>query len=198
MTKPLVIGFMGYAGVGKTSASRIFQSIAPDDIEIVSFAGPLKKAVQELFLLEDHQLYGTKAQKEAIDPRWCKSPRQLLQIIGTACLRDMIDPQFHVKRMARFIRASTSKVIIIDDIRFEDEADLVNHFGQSFLIERPGFPEEAIRHKSENPPKHLASGYYILNNQEGLELFNIQLLRPSSHIKYLIEGALDGYNQTKC
>ena len=184
MRKPFVIGFMGYAGVGKTTAAKIFKLQHPMDVGVASFATPLKEAVRELFLLSDDQLYGSE--KELIDERWGKSPRQILQIVGTDCLRNLIDPKFHVKRMAAYLEQTEYPIVIVDDIRFDGEAELVNQYGVCYQIQRPGFPKDSIRHASEYPPTHLASGYYILNNQPTVGAFSDQLLMSNSYIKNLI------------
>ena len=189
--RPFVIGFMGYAGVGKTTAANAYRSIAPESIAVNSFAAPLKQAVKDLFLLSDEQVYGDFTKKTTVDERWGKSPRQLLQIIGTDCLREMIDKKFHVKRMATWLQCCESPVVIIDDIRFEDEAELVNRYGKCFNIRRPGFPEEDVRHASEYPPEHLAAGYYIYNQASTTNDFIKQLLYPNNFILNLIQEKLN-------
>lgn len=189
--KPYVIGFMGYAGVGKTTAANIYKSVDTENIVINSFASPLKQAVQSLFLLSNEQIYGDYEQKTKVDERWGKSPRQLLQIIGTDCLREMIDRKFHVKRMAAWLQSCDKSVVIIDDIRFEDEAELVNRYGKCFNIRRPDFPKEDVRHASEYPPEHLASGYYIYNQGETLKEYTRQLLQPNNFILNLIQEKLN-------
>lgn len=186
MTKPFIVGFMGYAGVGKTTACQILKTLSNVDIEITSYAGPLKQAVQQLFLFSDEQIYGTKEEKEKVDHRWGISPRRVLQIVGTDCLRNMIDEQFHVKRMEAYISACESPVLLIDDVRFEGEAELINHYGGTCIqIQRPGYPKEAVRHASEYPPTHLASGYFILNDGD-LEHYKRQLLGNLSWLKHKI------------
>lgn len=190
MRKPFVIGFMGYAGVGKSTAARALADFY-GCIETVSFAGPLKEAVQQLFLFTDEQVYGTKEQKESIDERWGISPRRVLQIVGTDCLRNMIDSKFHVKRMASYLQQCGSQVVIIDDIRFKDEAELVNQYGKCFYIDRPGYPKEDIRHASEYPPRHLASDYIVLNAGDTVEDFKFQLISYNDYINDFIKGALN-------
>lgn len=190
MSKPYVIGFMGHAGVGKTTVSKILHSLNTTDTEIASFATPLKKAIKDLCLFTDKQVYGSKEDKEEIDPRWGFSFRTAAQVIGTDCLRNMLDPQFHVKRMSMYLEQCKSRIVIVDDIRFADEAELVNGYGKCFQIKRPGFPAEDIRHSSEYPPTHLASGYYILNNFDTEDNLRNFLLSNNSFLKLLVEENL--------
>ena len=184
--KPFVIGFMGYAGVGKTTVSQILQTIAPDKIEIASFASPLKKAVKDLFLFSDEQVYGTKEQKEEVDPRWGVSFRTVAQLLGTDCLRNMICKDFHVKRMAAYLETVEKPIVVIDDIRFDGEAELVNQYGICFEVQRPGLPEEKVRHESEYPPINRACGYYVLNQAESIDKLQSQLLSNQSYLANLI------------
>ena len=67
--KPFVVGFMGYAGVGKTTAANAYRSIAPENIAVNSFATPLKQAVKDLFLLSDEQVYGDFTKNTTVDER---------------------------------------------------------------------------------------------------------------------------------
>lgn len=184
--KPFVIGFMGYAGVGKTTVSQILQTVAPDKIEVASFASPLKKAIKDLFLFSEEQVYGTKEQKEKVDPRWGVSFRTVAQLLGTDCLRNMICKDFHVKRMAAFLETVEKPIVIIDDIRFDGEAELVNQYGRCFEIQRPGFPKEKVRHESEYPPIEHACGYYVLNHGDGVNRLENQLLSNQSYLRNLI------------
>lgn len=184
--KPFVIGFMGYAGVGKTTVSQILQTLAPDKIEIASFASPLKKAIKDLFLFSDEQVYGTKEQKEEVDPRWGVSFRTVAQLLGTDCLRNMICKDFHVKRMAAYLETVEKPIVVIDDIRFDGEAELVNQYGRCFEVQRPGFPKEKVRHESEYPPINRACGYYVLNQAESIDKLQSQLLSNQSYLTNLI------------
>lgn len=151
-----VIGFMGLAGAGKTTAAMSICEASSKNCKILSFATPLKSAVQELFLLSYDQIYGSREMKEAVDPRWEKSPRQIMQIIGTDCIRNMIKADFWVCRMRELIKHLAEKdpntTVIIDDVRFQDEALLIHEFGgENYNIARPG-GQTLPWHASENPP----------------------------------------------
>lgn len=187
-----IIGLMGYAGVGKTTTAQILASLDPPNIVVASFATPLKHAVQDLFLLSDNQVYGDKEQKEKVDPRWGKSPRELLQIIGTDCLRNMIDPDFHIKRMDEYLVTLDTKVVIIDDVRFPDEAEFVNNSGVCFYIDREGYPQTAVDHTSEVPPRDLANGNYVFNPSAGLGPYKNYITKGGMQITRIVLEALNG------
>ena len=77
--KPLIVAFLAKAGSGKTTAAEhLIEKY--QDVERISFAGPLKIMAQALFKFSEAQLYGD--QKEVIDPRYDATPRQLLQLLG--------------------------------------------------------------------------------------------------------------------
>lgn len=154
--KPMIVGFMGLAGVGKTTAARAIFNLFPGRASILSFATPLKTAAADLFLFTPEQLYGNK--KEEVDPRWGFSPRTALQQLGTECVRKSLLENFWVLRMEEVIRTSPYQVILIDDLRFEDEALMVygagNYLSKTVLIDRPGVVGSG--HSSENPPRDVA------------------------------------------
>lgn len=151
-----IIGFMGKAGAGKTTAAQAVEKFVVGSV-IKSFSTPLKNAVRDLFLFSDEQVFGSYEHKVAVDPRWGVSPREVLQKVGTECLRDMICEGFHVKRMEAEIDGQhEDNVVIIDDVRFVDEAQMVLDRGGILIsIRRP--PEEISTHASERPPYALAT-----------------------------------------
>ena len=168
----MIIGFMGKAGAGKTTAALAVQQFVLGSV-IKSFSTPLKNVVRDLFLFSDEQVFGTYEQKTAIDPRWGVSPRTVLQKVGTECLRNMLCKDFHVKRMEAEIEASDSAVII-DDVRFEDEAQMVlDRGGILIAIHRPSEVEDD--HASERPPYHLADT--IIYNEFDLNVFKIDVCK---------------------
>ena len=167
MSDKTIIGFMGLAGAGKTTAAQALQAAAKTSLPIVySFAGPLKEAVKRLCLFSDEQVYGDLDAKSLVDPRWGFSPRQALQMIGTDCVRKMLCEDFWVRRMRLAVEQNNSSVIIIDDVRFEDEANFIREFnGHVVMIRRPGGPVLPW-HASENPPEHTATMLTINNRSK--------------------------------
>ena len=177
-----VIGFMGLAGAGKTTTAKIIQEIDTDRIGVYSFARPLKKFAGDLFMLSCEQLYGNR--KEDIDERWGVSPRRIMQIVGTECVRNMIMPDFWVARMKESIKRTSYEIILIDDVRFQDEAQMVIDVGGcNYLIQRPG-GQQLPWHASEQPPVQLAEDTFY--NQVSLDEYQIKV-RQSEPYRYIEE-----------
>jgi len=80
-----------------------------------------------------------------------KSPRQLLQSLGTDWGRDMVSETIWIDAMRRMISDQSFDVIIIDDCRFENEAQMVRDMGGIVVgLERDGIAYTG-EHKSETP-----------------------------------------------
>lgn len=151
MKSKLIIGFAGLKFSGKTTAARTIQRMFPDHCEVMSFATPVKQTCKDLFLLSDEQLCDPEL-KEETDQRWGKSPRQLMQLLGTDFVRRMVDERFWVKRLEETIYQTIKQVILIDDVRFEEEVKICDYL---FMVHRKDL-SISDGHESENPPYHLS------------------------------------------
>lgn len=158
-----IIGISGRARHGKDSvAERLVDRHA---FVRRGFADPLKNAAREIFGLSDRQLYGED--KETIDPFWERSPRQIMQLLGTECIRNVIDRDAWVKSMRRWIdnaKAAGACGVVIPDARFENEADAIRAWGgEVWRVERPGI--EAVNpHPSESALDAYAFDHVIVNS----------------------------------
>lgn len=139
-----IIGITGRAGAGKNTAAE-----ALCEYEEVAFVKPLKDAVKILFNFTDEQLHDTKL-KEVIDPRWGKSPRQILQWLGTDCLRSEINEHFFLLHMENKIQHLKSDNVVITDVRFDNEAKFIKERGGKIVkITRGEEKEDKEAHSSE-------------------------------------------------
>lgn len=78
------------------------------------------------------------------------------------------------------VEESQANVIIIDDVRFEDEANFISELdGDIVMIKRPGGPTLPW-HASENPPEDLST-ILMINNQT-VESFEIAVANLFSQI----------------
>lgn len=132
----MIIGLVGKKQVGKDTVAQYLVNYY--DFIQHAYAAPLKKACQVLFLLESEQLHVNRL-KEQTDPRWGKTPREMMQLVGTDLFRQHVDQDFWVKHMEHWLNEHTdkNKNIVISDVRFQNEADLIRKKGGVlWLIER--------------------------------------------------------------
>lgn len=131
----MIIGITGKAGSGKNLCSEIIEKQLKS-VESLAFAEPLKEAAKILFNFNDNQLHNLK-EKEEIDTRWDKSPRQIFQWLG-GLLRKDIDKNFFIEHMKQRIENSYAHFIVVTDVRFLNELELIKSMGGKVIkIVRP-------------------------------------------------------------
>lgn len=178
----LLIGLAGHARVGKDTAARYLAA----HLTLISyaFADPLKQALASMFNLTANQLEGTE--KEQPLPWLGKSPRELMQLLGTEWGRDLVHPQLwlllaeqNLQLLAEHDQAMQG--VVIRDVRFDNEADWVRSKGGVILhISRRGI-RPANDHVSEYGVRHYR-GDYVIENDGTLEELYAQLDRTISHL----------------
>lgn len=135
-----IIGLSGLAGSGKTEAAKTLEAMG---FVKISFATPLKKMLEVLV-------------PPGTDKTDCppllqgQTYRKALQTLGTDWGRQMIGEQIWcdaAMHMADALLAS-GKDVVIDDVRFNNEAEaIINRGGSIFRVLRPGL--EVMEHASE-------------------------------------------------
>ena len=171
-----IIGLCGNKRAGKDSfADHLISKYKT--IQKYSFAGPLKKACQIMFCLSAEQIDGTL--KETVDKRWGLSPRQIFQTFGTDLIRneypklvpgskvEKIGSSFWVYRFQiwyeNWIKENPKKVLIITDIRFPDEFEVLKNMGGTIIkITRPSYSIND-NHISEKNISKIDGDYHIIN-----------------------------------
>jgi hypothetical protein len=152
----MIIGLCGLAGSGKDSVSAILSR--RHGFAYISFAGPIYLAVSEITGMPPAKLKDRELKERPI-PWLGKSPRELLQTLGTEWGRGMVREDIWVRIAMR--RASERERVVITDVRFENEAEAIRHAGgQVWLVERPGagLAGAAGGHSSEaGIPGHLVN-----------------------------------------
>ena len=124
--KLTIIGFTGGKGSGKTTAAQYLQSITPNSA-VFSYADPLKQFLMDFMGLSREQVF-TLEGKETVDPRYGVTPRRIMEAFGTDFIR-ATTPNFWVVKMSMRLFGTDYDHIFIDDIRFDDEAELVRSLG---------------------------------------------------------------------
>ncbi len=130
-----IIAVTGIAGAGKDTFAHVIRETIPNT-DVFAYAGPLKDACKILFNFSHDQLHHPVV-KEEMDERWKRSPRQILQWLGTDILRNHINQDFFVMNMKQRIDASKAEYIVISDCRFDNEAEFIRSLGGKVVkIER--------------------------------------------------------------
>lgn len=125
-----------------------------------------------------------------VEHRVCKSPRELLQIVGTEFIREKVYKNWHLEaafgeRVMSDPNIRQNAVYCVTDIRFPNELDyLQERFGDDFIcyyIERPEAEERLAEatHASELMVKELREklGNNILKNKGSVEDFEKLVLK---------------------
>lgn len=138
---PIIIGFAGRAGAGKDSAAQALYHAVGCDVAVLAFAEPLRSMIDAL--LDYANIIAvdgmSRAEKEAHIDLLGASPRRLLQTLGTDWGRHMIKPTLWVDILRQRVAdiAADFEMILVTDVRFDDEAELIHQLGgEVWLIER--------------------------------------------------------------
>lgn len=166
----MIIGICGPLGSGKSTIATMFQAFG--EFEILPFAKPVKDFAYKL---------GWDGQKD-------EKGRRLLQLLGTDCGRECIDPDIwitHWKSMIFDYRMIFGKKldIIADDLRFENEANMIKEH-DGIIIEVLNRGQYNNSHPSEvGVPKHIKRDY-IIHNDGSLD-----------HLKNEVKEIMNGLQQ---
>jgi hypothetical protein len=145
----MLIGLCGAAGSGKDSVASFLTGYRK-----VAFADPLYECVSAITSIPVEQLKD-RVVKEAVIPWIGKSPRQMLQTLGTEWGRDTIHSEIWVRATHNRISGDLGggANIAITDVRFTNEAGLVLECGgEVWRVVRPGLvclAGETATHSSE-------------------------------------------------
>lgn len=122
----MLIGLVGNKGVGKDTVANYV--VSKYHFTKVAFATPLKQTCQAIYDLDECYFNDPKLKEELV-PHWGLTPRVMMQRIGTDIIRANLGDDFWLKHMTRKLSTITTPNVIITDVRFGNEADLVTSLG---------------------------------------------------------------------
>tara|TARA_R100000808_G_scaffold142_2_gene1048 strand:+ start:14107 stop:14658 length:552 start_codon:yes stop_codon:yes gene_type:complete len=112
----MILGIAGYAHSGKTTLAR--HLVEEHGYVRLSFAAPIRQALLAMGIpecyLTDH--------KAVEVPKIGKSGRYLMQTLGTEWARSTVNKNFWLYLMDQKIDGLIGQNIVIDDVRFDNEA----------------------------------------------------------------------------
>lgn len=121
-----VIGITGRIASGKSLAA----SMVPDAV-VIQLADPLYQMVS-VIVGEPESMLRDRKRKERVIPWLGKSPRQLLQTLGTEWGRTLIAEDVWITLMRRRVNALAAaghETVVIADVRFDNEAQAIRDMG---------------------------------------------------------------------
>lgn len=158
-----LVGLLGRSRAGKDTVANILSREL--GFPIVRLSMPVKKACSELFdiPLEDLDSHA----KEIVDPRYGKTPRDLLVWMTTAVQMEF-PSHFFIDRLLETCSALNVKGVIIPDVRFEYDANAIRlHGGTIVKITRKDAP---VFHAHEDSIDALRGDIIVENDATIYEL----------------------------
>ena len=159
----MIVGICGQAQNGKTTLAN--HLVKKYGFVEVAFATPLKLACMHAFGFTHDQVFGKG--KDITDDYWNITPRRALQFIGTNCFRRHLGKDFWITRAEIDIikLREKGKSIVISDVRFPNELDLVKGYkGTTVRVIRPGHEITESNHPSENSLEGIPTDFTIIND----------------------------------
>lgn len=153
-----IVGITGLAGSGKSTAAKELIRLGWHNVKM---AGPLKDMARAIGLTDDHIEGSLK--ETPCDMLAGKTPRYAMQTLGTEWGRNIMGKDFWVGIAERRVIEAIEwgRDVVIDDIRFQNEADMVRRLGGTVvgIKGRGGIMSD---HASENG---IYADFYITNDR---------------------------------
>ncbi len=181
--KPLLIGLSGLARVGKDTAAQ--HLVNHHGFQSYAFADPLRDGLMHILNLSPCDFEGE--QKEQALPWLGRSPRELMQSLGTEWGRKSVHPELWLLLAAQNLDLlarthDTARGFVVSDIRFENEAE---------FIRRRGGVVVHISRDSAAPVNAHASEAGVQVRLGDIELFNDDTIEEfHCDIECLVENVL--------
>lgn len=141
-----------------------------------AFADPIKEVCKSVFGFSDEQLNGSL--KEKMDAFWLVEPRKVMQFVGTELFRnglmqcsglEWVGQDVWVNVVKRRIMEDPDGLIVVTDVRFANERDLIKELGGIVVRVRRDQVMCSDGHSSEI--QDFEVDYEIENNGTFEELF---------------------------
>lgn len=132
----MIVGICGLIGSGKGTVADI---LVEQGFKKVSFADKLKDGVSTIFGWDRAMLEGdtdeSRTWREQPDDFWSNetkmevTPRLVLQLFGTDCMRNGFDDGVWVSLLKKTILDNHEQNYVIPDVRFENEINMIRDIG---------------------------------------------------------------------
>jgi len=159
---------------GKTFAATV---LAHKGYQPLSFAEPIKRMAVEFFMSlgysKEKSLSLAWVDKGTVLPEINASPRFVLQTIGTEWGRSYIADDIWIRCLCARVKEFSR--IIVDDVRFENEAKAIKDMGgEMWCIKRPSATHDSS-HASEGALDNWDGFDHFIDNSGTLEDFRAKI-----------------------
>ena len=128
----MIIGLCGRKGCGKSSVAESMERVS--GYVSYNFASPIRKALGAMGVPEDMLNDPELKEKPTNYVFGNKTPRQLMQLLGTEFGRDLVSKSIWVDHLIERIRMAATDDIVVDDVRFDNEVEALKLEG-AFIVE---------------------------------------------------------------
>jgi hypothetical protein len=165
--EPILIGITGKARSGKDTVAEILSRNF--QVKRYAFAGPLKIGLATMLGLDGRHVSGDL--KEIPIPEFGgKSPRQMLQTLGTEWGRQLVSDSLWVDLgMSEWEKClGRGRSLVITDVRFENEAEAIRKAGGVVAHVQRGLAPGVAPHSSEAGVEINPFADWIIPNNDSL------------------------------
>ena len=160
MKRPPIVGIAGPARSGKDTMANFV--IALTSGYRYGFADPLKAMLLPLGI-DMREPYWIE-NKEKVIHMIGKSPRELIQTLGTEWGRELVHPNLWVLLAHRRFILGQPQTMVLPDVRFTNEQAWIIERGGVIIHLRRNDAEKVREHVSENPLPVLDRDFVVENN----------------------------------
>ncbi|KAF2395424.1 deoxynucleotide monophosphate kinase [Pseudomonas frederiksbergensis] len=163
--KPLLIGLSGLARVGKDTAAQ--HLVHHHGFQSYAFMDPLRDGLMHILNLSPCDFEGE--QKEQVLPWLGRSPRYLMQTLGSEWGRDIVHPELWLMLAAQNLDLlarthDTAGGFVVSDLRFEDEAEFIRQRGGVVIHLQRASARTVAQHRSEDGIRGAPGDWFLPND----------------------------------
>lgn len=160
-----IIGLTGPARTGKDTAAAFLVALTGG--YRYAFADPLRAMLKAGLGIDMDEPYWQTHKESPVAAFGHKSPRQMLQWLGTEWGRNMVDRDIWLT-LAKNELATRGPGMIVSDVRYENEAQWVRNMGGKVVHMRREAASSVHLHASENGVE-ISENDIVLENNGSLE-----------------------------
>jgi hypothetical protein len=173
----MIIGICGLIGSGKGTVADIL--VKTHNFTKLSFADKLKDGVATIFGWDRAMLEGdtdeSRQWRELKDDFWSNetkmevTPRLVLQLFGTDCMRNGFDDGIWVSTIKKKLLENPTIDYVVPDVRFANEVDMIRDIGgEVWEVKRGPDPQWLIEYETTGtePTVHASEWKWIKSKKD--------------------------------